>query len=115
MEEEEGEPEDGTLGEGEWQMSPVLVLVSQSSQVKVCSSWRQESHMQRQWDRLARRGWCAGVVPTAPRSLEGIRREMRQAKPPARGGAARASLGVYVVFGCSPLLSPGGGPGSGGG
>ena len=54
--------------------------------------------MQRQWARLARRGWCAGVVPTAPRSLERIRREMRQAEPPARGGAAQASLGRGVVF-----------------
>ena len=36
--------------------------------------------MQRQWARLARRGWCAGVVPTSPRSLERIRREMRQAE-----------------------------------
>ena len=71
--------------------------------------------MQRQWAGLARRGWCAGVVPTAPRSLERIRREMRQAEPPAGGGAAHASLGLYVVFGCSLLLSPGGGPGSGGG
>ena len=60
---------------------------SESSQVKVY-------HMQRQWARLARRGWCAGVVPTAPRSLERIRREMRQAEPPARGGAAQASLGL---------------------
>ena len=65
-----------------------------SSQVKVYSSRRQKSHMQRQWARLARRGWCAGVVPTAPRSLERIRREMRQAEPPARGGAAQASLGL---------------------
>ena len=64
------------------------------SQVKVYSSRRQKSHMQRQWARLARRGWCAGVVPTAPRSLERIRREMRQAEPPARGGAAQASLGL---------------------
>ena len=32
--------------------------------------------MQRQWARLARRGRCAGVVPTAPRSLERARREM---------------------------------------
>ena len=67
---------------------------AKSSQVKVYSSRRQKSHMQRQWARLARRGWCAGVVPTAPRSLERIRREMRQAEPPARGGAARASLGL---------------------
>ena len=66
----------------------------ESSQVKVYSSRRQKSHMQRQWARLARRGWCAGVVPTAPRSLERIRREMRQAEPPARGGAAQASLGL---------------------
>ena len=66
--------------------------------------------MQRQWARLARRGWCAGVAPTAPRSFERIQREMRQAKPPARGGAARASLGLYVVFGCSLLLSQGEGP-----
>ena len=43
--------------------------------------------MQRQWARLARRGWCAGVVPTAPRSLERIRREMRQAEPPAARAA----------------------------
>ena len=79
---------------------------------------------------FCRRGWCAGVVPTAPRSLEWIRREMRQAKPliertrqeigqakpPARGGAALASLGLQVVFGCSLLLFPalsGGGPDSG--
>ena len=61
--------------------------------VKVHSSRRQKSHMQRQWARLVHRGWCAGVVSTAPRSLERIRREMRQAEPPARGGAARASLG----------------------
>ena len=68
-----------------------------------------------QWARLARRGWCAGAVCTAPRSLEKIWREMRQAEPPARGGASRASLGLYVVFGCPLRLSPGGGPGSGGG
>ena len=37
------------------------------------------------------RGWCAGVVPTAPRSLKGIRREMRQAESPARGEAVRAT------------------------
>ena len=70
--------------------------------------------MQRQWARLARRGWCAGVVPTAPRSLESTWREMRQAEPPSRGGAAQASLGFLVAFGCSLLLSQGGGPGSGG-
>ena len=46
------------------------------------------------WARLAHSGWSLCVVPTAPRSLERIRREMRQAKPPARGGAARASLGL---------------------
>ena len=71
-----------------------LTNCQESSQVKVYSSRRQKSHMQRQWARLARRGWCAGVVPTAPRSLERIRREMRQAEPPARGGAAQASLGL---------------------
>ena len=49
--------------------------------------------MQRQWARLARRGWCAGVVPTAPRSLERVRREMREAKPPAVRGP---------VLGCPP-------------
>ena len=70
--------------------------------------------MQRQWARLARKGWCAGVVPTAPRSPERTQREKRQAKPPARGGAAQASLGLLVVFGCSLLLSQGGGPDSGG-
>ena len=73
----------------------------ESSQVKACSSWRQNDHMQRQRARMARRGWCAGVVPTAPRSLERTRRDMRQAKPPARGGAARASLGLLVVLGCA--------------
>ena len=72
----------------------VALLGHAPSQVKVYSSRRQKSHMQRQWARLARRGWCAGVVPTAPRSLERIRREMRQAEPPARGGAAQASLGL---------------------
>ena len=41
----------------------------------------------------------------SPWSLERSRREMRQAKPPARGGAARASLGLLVVLGCSLLLS----------
>ena len=51
-------------------------------------------HMQGQWARLARRGWCAGVVPTAPRSLVGTRREMRQVETPVRGGAARVSLGL---------------------
>ena len=30
---------------------------------------------------------------------------MRQAETPARGGAARASLGLQVVFGCSLLLT----------
>ena len=40
--------------------------------------------MQRQWARLARRGWCAGVVPTAPRSLERTRREMKQAVPSSK-------------------------------
>ena len=76
---------------------------SKKVSVKVYSSRRQKSHMQRQWARLARRGWCAGVVLTAPRSLERTRREMRQAKPPARGGAARASLNLQVVLGCSLL------------
>ena len=76
------------------------------SQVKVYSSRRQKSHMQRQWARLARRGWCAGIVPTAPRSLERIRREMRQAEPP---GASFSGLisGVRVL---SPALSGGGNP-----
>ena len=64
--------------------------------------------MQRQWARLARRGWCAGVVPTAPRSLERIRREMRQAEPPraGRGSASFSGLisGVRVL---SPALSRG--------
>ena len=35
-----------------------------SKSIKVYSSRRQKSHMQRQWARLARRGWCAGVVPS---------------------------------------------------
>ena len=61
--------------------------------------------MQRRWARLARRGWCAGVVPTAPRSLERIRREMRQAEPPARGGAAQAFSGLISGV---RVLSPGG-------
>ena len=52
---------------------------------------------------------------SAPQSLERIRREMRQAEPPARGGEARASLGLYVVFGCSLLLSQGARPGFRGG
>ena len=75
-------------------LSKRVLKLRQKSKVKVYSSRRQKSHMQRQWARLARRGLCAGVVPTAPRSLERIRREMRQAEPPARGGAAQASLGL---------------------
>ena len=58
--------------------------------------------MQRQWARLARRGWCAGVVPTAPRSLEIIRREMRQAEP-LRGAGQRRLLWAYKW--CSGALS----------
>ena len=66
--------------------------------------------MQRQWARLARRGWCAGVVPTAPRSLERIRREMRQAAPRAGRGSASFSGLISGVRVLSPALS-GGRPG----
>ena len=71
--------------------------------------------MQGQWARLAHKGWCAGVVPAAPCSLKRTRREITQAESPTRGGAARATLGLYVVFGFSLLLSHGAARVQGGG
>ena len=69
-----------------------------------------KKHMQRQWARLARRGWCAGVVPTAPWSLERIRREMRQAEPRAGRSSESFSGLISGVRVLSPALS-GGRPG----
>ena len=91
------------------------VVAFQASHVKVYSSQRQKSHLQRQWARLARRGWCAGVVPTAPWSLERIRREMKQAKPPARARGSTSFPGLISAARMPPPALSGGGPGSGGG
>ena len=58
--------------------------------------------MQRQWARLARRGRCAGVVFTAPQSLERIRERSGKRRPPRRAGQ-RELLWAYNW--CSGALS----------
>ena len=55
--------------------------------------------MQRQWARLARRGWCAGVVPTAPPvpRKNPARDEASEAPRAGRGSASSAGLMSSVV------------------
>ena len=53
--------------------------------------------MQRQWARLARRGWCAGVVPTAPRSLERVAGDVGSGA--SLDSAPRANIGHCGVRG----------------
>ena len=85
------------------------LLTVKSSQVKVYSSRRQKSHMQRQWARLARRGWCAGVVsshcPPVPRK-DPAKDEASEAPRAGRGSVSFSGLvsGVRVL---SPALSVG--------
>ena len=81
--------------------------LTDSSQVKVYSYRRQTGHMQRQWARLTRRGRCAGVVPTCPRSLERARREMRQAESPGRGVSQDAfPPALYLEPAAAPQRAP---------
>ena len=67
--------------------------------------------MQRQWARLARRGWCAGVVPTAPPvSRKNPARDEASGAPRAGRGSAGFSGLISGVRVLSSALS-GGRPG----
>ena len=76
--------------------------------VKVYSSRRQKSHMQRQWARLARRGRCAGCGPHCPPvSRNNPARDEASGAPRAGRSSACFSGLISGVRVLSPALSGG--------